>query len=185
MEATIDKSAELSKLLSHLKEYTEKLRKINEAKRSEELLKTKIKAMSWVSFVIVVVMAYGSLMASVGNAAYYRYFIALFAMSAVVFTFSQVQLWYFSYVGQKRYYSIEADVTATTVLKLSRIISQYNEQAGRKLGLDLEYELRVAEADGALSFYREVFNKEVPAEKYDFDFEKNLRPRNEPYQAPR
>ncbi|MBM3502143.1 MAG: hypothetical protein FJX74_26115 [Armatimonadetes bacterium] len=64
------------------------------------------------------------------------------------------------YLGFRRA-PFDAQQIAATVERLIRLCSQYGEHAAERVGDRFEFELRLAEAEGALRTYRELFRHEA------------------------
>jgi len=150
---------ELFNSIALLKEYTNKLRKLCYSKMTaDSKVKIFIFTISLIFFSITAwfiepQLSYGSTKIMENNKIMAPLFISFFGVAAfIIFIKIATQL-------SSNKSKLEADELASILSRLIKMCSQYQEHSSYKLGLDMEFNLRLAEAESILSMYTMIFSK--------------------------
>lgn len=156
IERANDKSAspaDLEKLMLLLREYTQKLRAMCEDRATVQYRTFQMSA--------VAVGVLGAVMVTVAaffeKDAKFEFLAKSFAPIGIVMALFFVILNVKS--GRRSYMATEAEQVAATVERLVKLASQYAEHSSLRIGDRFEFELRLAEAEGALHTFRRIFQR--------------------------
>lgn len=149
MQSPEPDKADFEKLTILLMEYTEKLRRVCEAKSRARFRQLQLSAIIMSTFAALISFAFifneKSKILEITS-------IIPVAVSVMVCFYVFFQTYSRSGV------SFDAHHLAATVERLIRLASQYNEHASRRIGDRFELDLRIGEAEGALRLYQRLFN---------------------------
>jgi hypothetical protein len=150
-------SDELTKILELLKEYTGKLRSICEEKTSDSFRLAQIGSLA--GCVVGLALAVGIALAF-KRVEWPEFLLPVsIAATGVIMVFSWIYVMISPSIRFSRSY--DARQVAATIERLIRTASQYNEHANRRISDRFEFDLRLAEAEGALQRYQRLFDSSV------------------------
>jgi hypothetical protein len=164
LPATAD---DIVKLMTLLQEYTQKLRAMCEAKMSAQFRRAQsvmVLSVSFCFFMIAALWLFGEKNPFINPAgsvdsAFHLLMIAALGVCVIVVVAQ--------FLLGPRGHSTTSDVeqVAATVERLVKLASQYAEHSQLRIGDRFEYELRLAEAEGALKTFHRIFRVHVPENK--------------------
>lgn len=158
MSVNVTSRNDIEKLMSLLREYTEKLRAI-----CDEY--SDVRMRRYQSMVISIVALATGALSFVSYAAKGSIFILnsefaiplLLGVIGVTFSLFFTQ---FAADSRSRFRgAYDAHQVASTVQRLIQTASQYNEHSSQKISDKFEFELRLSEADAALRIYEDLFGR--------------------------
>jgi hypothetical protein len=138
-----------------LKEYTNKLRLICESKSQDDFRGFLVNGIT--AAVIFIPLTYAVIL-------FFREGTnSLIAFAASVSVICILMVVIASYSSHKRRrYTFDADQIASSLRRLIKLSSQYNEHAPSRISQKFEFEIRLAEAEASLRYYYKIFTKEPP-----------------------
>ncbi len=145
---------DLEKLLGLLNEYTGKLREV-----CEEIRTARYRRFQSMIMAAIGLSAAGAMFAIwfvVGGPPTKGAYIATMGVAVVIgATFVAFMTWTWM-LRIRRQLPMGVEQVAATVERLIKLASQYQEHASQRIGERFEFELRLAEAEGALRVYRSL-----------------------------
>ncbi len=148
--------ADLDRLMELLKEYTYKLREICEEIRSNRFRQMLTIALMGGGTLLVPICFIAIINSTKNMPSFEPLFIA-----ASFIVIMPVCLMIYVYLNKwKMSRSVDTEQVAATVKRIIKLASQYQEHSKQNIGERFEFELRLAEAEGALEVYYKMTNQE-------------------------
>ena len=158
---------DLHTILKLMEEYTRKLREICEFEYSSKYRQFQIMTLSLIAILLGFFAIAGIILTSKENifaSINYQYLFG--SMFVGVVAFFIIGVFYISpkFFSPRLRYAFDAMQLARNLEHIIKMASQYQEHAGMRIGDKFEFELRLAEAEGALHMYKVVY----PSDKKEF-----------------
>src|ERR1039457_6483537 len=155
---------DLTKLMVLLQEYTQKLRIFCEERVTMRYRREQISMIITVGFIVLVaalVPLFLSVLTEQKSTDFFRSIFPL-AVAAIFVPFAWFMWSQTGFGGRStRHLTSDVEQVAATVERLIKLASQYAEHSQLRIADRFEYELRLAEAEGALKTFHRVFRIEL------------------------
>ncbi|MCG3148537.1 MAG: hypothetical protein PCFJNLEI_01981 [Verrucomicrobiae bacterium] len=168
-EPIIVGAEDLEKVVSLLREYTQKLRSLCEERATWRYRRMQVGMTAGMAMMGLLAMVYifkfSFSQASPVTEKLLPMLVPLIAMLLGTFVVAYTSF------GRRFATGAEAEQVAATLERLVKLASQYGEHARFRIGDRFEYELRLAEAEGALKTFSRIFGIQEPKSKFGREFE--------------